>query len=308
MPIDFGLGLLEGSPSGQHPKWLADLDESVEQLKGSFKSLWMTDHFFWGGEPTFEAWTTISFIAARYPELKVGPMVLGQSYRNPAMLALMASTLQTLTNGRFIMGIGAGWKEDEYRAYDYEYPEPRIRVQQLEETLIIFKKMWEEEGQATYEGEHYSVKDAWCEPKPNPRIPILIGGGGYTTMRHAAKYADIWNLSDAPIDRYTQRLNVLKNHLNDIERDPSTMRFSWFGRVAIGETEAEAQKLGNSRTKKWTKDNAFVGTPKQIAEQMGAYIEQGCDYFMVDVIGLPNENIANLLIEELLPEVKKYEN
>ena len=105
-------------------------------------------------------------------------MVLGQSYRNPATLALMAATLQALSGGKFIMGIGAGWKEDEYRAYNYPYPSPSVRVQQLEEILIILKKMWEEPGQVSYQGRHYAIKDAWCEPKPEPQIPILVGGGG----------------------------------------------------------------------------------------------------------------------------------
>lgn len=308
MPIDFGLGLLFGPPTGKLDKWLSDLDVSVPHLKGLFRSLWMTDHFFWDGKPTYEAWTTLSFLAAQYPDFEVGPMVLGQNYRNPAMLALMASTLQTLSNGRFVMGIGAGWKEDEYLAYDYDYPSAKVRLEQLEDTLIIFKKMWEEEGQVSYEGKHYSIKDAWCEPKPNPMIPIMVGGGGKTTMKHTAKYADIWNLPDASIGRYTERLNILKNHLADIGRDPSTMRFSWFGRIAIGETQAEAEQWANSRELKYTTDNAFVGTPSQIVEQMSAFIEQGCDYFMVDIIGLPDEKVIQLVTQELIPEVKKYES
>lgn len=304
MPIDFGLSLLEGPPVGQNDRWLADLDASVSQLKGIFRSLWMTDHFFWEGRPTFEAWTTMSFIIARYPDFEVGPMVLGQNYRNPAMLALMAATLQTLSNGRFIMAIGAGWKEDEYLAYDYDYPSPKIRLEQLEDTLIIFKKMWEDTGKVSYEGKHYSITDAWCEPKPVTKIPIIVGGGGKTTMKHAAKYADMWNLPDAPIGRYTERLNILKNHLDELERDHDSMRFSWFGRVAIGKTETEAQARGNSRDLKWTRDNAFVGTPEQIAEQTSEFVEQGCDYFMIDIIDLPNEEIVGLITEELLPKVK----
>ena len=209
----------------------------LPQLKDKFRSIWMTDHFFWDGEPTYEVWTVLSYIAARYPDFEVGPMVLGQSYRNPALLALMGATLQTLSNGRFIMGIGAGWKEDEYHAYDYDYPSARIRLEQLEDTLIILKKMWEEPGQASYQGRHYRIKDAWCEPKPKPGIPILVGGGGNTTMKHAAKYADIWNLPDAQLAPYRERLDILKNHLDAIGRDPATMRFSWFGRVAIGRTK-----------------------------------------------------------------------
>jgi alkanesulfonate monooxygenase SsuD/methylene tetrahydromethanopterin reductase-like flavin-dependent oxidoreductase (luciferase family) len=304
MPVEFGLSLLEGPPTGQNNQWLADLDASVPHLKGLFRSLWMTDHFFWEGRPTFEAWTAMSFIISRYSDFEVGPMVLGQNYRNPAMLALMASTLQALSKGRFVMGIGAGWKEDEYHAYNYDYPSPKIRLEQLEDTLIIFKKMWEEVGQVSYEGKHYSIKDAWCEPKSEVSIPILVGGGGKTTMKHAAKYADMWNLPDAPIGRYTERLNILKNHLNDMEREQDTIRFSWFGRVAIGKTEAEAQERGNSRAMKWTKDNAFVGTPEQIAEQMSLFVEQGCDYFMIDIIGLPDEDVIGLVTEDLLPKVK----
>ena len=301
--VDFGLGLLHGPPKGQHDQFIADLDKTLPQLEGSFRSIWMTDHFQWEGQPTFEAWTVLSYIAARYPAFEVGPMVLGQSYRNPALLALMGATLQTLSNGRFIMGIGAGWKEDEYRAYNYPYPSPSVRVQQLEETLIILKKMWEEPGQASYQGTHYSIKDAWCEPKPEPKIPILVGGGGYTTMKHAAKYADIWNLPDATLAPYAERLSILKHHLDAIGRDPATMRFSWFGRIAIGSTEAEARKRGLSRTDKWTSERAFVGTPAHIAEQMSGFIECGCDYFMVDIIGAPDPDVIGMVTEDLIPQL-----
>lgn len=301
--VDFGLGLHHGPPKGQLDRWLADIDATLPLLKGQIRSLWMTDHFMWAGEPTFEAWTVLSFLAARYPDFEVGPMVLGQSYRNPALLALKAACLQTLSEGRFIMGIGAGWKEDEYHAYDYDYPSARIRLEQLEDTLIIFKKMWEEPGQVSYEGKHYRIKDAWCEPKPQPRIPIMVGGGGKTTMKHAAKYADIWNLPDAPLGPYSERLNILKNHLDAIGRDPATMRFSWFGRVAIGKTLAEAESRGITSTHNWTRDNAFVGTAEQIAEQMGGFVEIGCDYFMVDIVGAPDEEVVGMVVEDVIPKL-----
>ena len=301
--VDFGLGLLHGPPAGQLDSWLADLDATLPQLEGSFRSIWMTDHFQWEGQPTFEAWTVLSYIAARYPAFEVGPMVLGQSYRNPALLALMGATLQALSNGRFIMGIGAGWKEDEYHAYNYDFPSARVRLEQLEDTLIILKKMWEEPGQATYQGAHYAIKDAWCEPKPQTRIPILVGGGGFTTMKHAAKYADIWNLPDATLEPYAERLAILRNHLDAIGRDPASMRFSWFGRVAIGGTEAEAKARGLSRTDKWESDRAFVGTPNQIAEQMNGFIELGCDYFMVDIIGAPDPDVIGMVTQDLIPQL-----
>lgn len=299
--VDFGLGLMHGPPKGQNASFITELAATLDQLKGYFRSIWMTDHLFWDGAPTYEAWTVMSYLAARFPDFEVGPMVLGQSYRNPATLALMAATLQALSGGKFIMGIGAGWKEDEYRAYNYPYPSPSIRVQQLEETLIILKKMWEEPGQVSYQGRHYAVKDAWCEPKPDPKIPILVGGGGYTTMKHAAKYADIWNLPDKPLSPYVERLNILRRHCEAIGRDPASLRCSWFGRVALGRSEAAAEARGLSRDDKWTRENAFVGTPQHVAEQMKGFVEVGCDYFMVDIIGSPDEEVIGMFTQELIP-------
>ncbi|MCY3796577.1 MAG: LLM class flavin-dependent oxidoreductase [Chloroflexi bacterium] len=301
--VDFGLGLLHGPPKGQNDLFLADLDKTLSQIKGSFRSIWMTDHFQWEGQPTFEAWTVMSYLLARYPEFEVGPMVLGQNYRNPALLALMAATLQALSGGRFIMGIGAGWKEDEYLAYDYEYPSPRVRLQQLEETLIILKKMWEEPGQVSFEGAHYRIRDAWCEPKPEAKIPILVGGGGYTTMKHAAKYADMWNLPDKPLGPYIERLNIMRRHLDEIGRDPATLRFSWFGRVSLGRTEAEAEARGKSRIPHWTQENSFVGAPQRVAELMSEFVEAGVDYFMIDIIDAPDEEIVGMFTEEVIPAI-----
>ena len=97
--VDFGLGLLHGPPIGQLNSWLTDLDATIPQLKGHFRSLWMTDHFMWEGAPTFEAWTVMSFLAARYPDFEVGPMVLGQSYRNPALLGSQGSDLANALPG-----------------------------------------------------------------------------------------------------------------------------------------------------------------------------------------------------------------
>jgi alkanesulfonate monooxygenase SsuD/methylene tetrahydromethanopterin reductase-like flavin-dependent oxidoreductase (luciferase family) len=202
MPVSFGFAVPAGPDKGQIDKWMTDIEAAIPLIKGHFESLWMTDHFFWEDNPTYEAWTVLAYLAGCFPDFKVGPMVLGQSYRNPALLAKMASTLQALTNGRFIMGIGAGWKENEYLAYNYEFPRAGIRVEQFEDTLNIFKKLWTESGQVTYEGKHYKVTDAWCEPKPDPMIPILIGASGDRMLGLVAKYADMWNMGLCDIDKY----------------------------------------------------------------------------------------------------------
>lgn len=303
MNVDFGLGLLHGPIRAPHSGWLADLDAVLPALRPRFRSLWMTDHFFWDGAPTFEAWTTLSFLAGRFPEYEVGPMVLGQNYRNPALLALMASTLQTLSSGRTVMGIGAGWKEDEYHAYGYDFPPVGQRMEQLEDTLIILRRLWREDGPISYEGKHYPLKNAWSEPKPETAIPIMVGGGGRRTMRLAAQYADWWNLPDADLPRYLERLQILHQHCDQLGRERDSIRATWFGRLAIGKTQEEAAARAATRGIQYTGANAFVGTPTSIAAEMRAFIDAGCSYFMVDIIGLPEESVIRLVIDELIPEV-----
>ena len=240
MTIDFGLVLPAGPPKNQINKWLVDLDTILPTLPEQFKSLWMTDHFFWDDDPTYEAWTVLAFAAARWPQFELGPMVLGQSYRNPALLAKMGATLQALCQGRFIMALGAGWKEDEYQAYGYPFPRPGIRVEQLEDTLEIVKRMWTEPGPATYQGKHYSIANAHCEPKPDPIPPIIVGGGGKKTMLLAARYADWWSIPDAKFELYKDRVAILQEHCTAIGRDPASLRLTWFGRLAVAKSEAEA--------------------------------------------------------------------
>lgn len=309
MPVEFGLALPDGPEPGVSVSTFVEaLDIALPRLQPFIKSLWMTDHFFWGTNPVYEAWTVLAYLAARYPDVQVAPMVLGQSYRNPATLAKMASTLQALSGGRFIMGIGAGWKEDEYHAYGYDYPRAGIRLEQLEDTLEIFKRMLEEPGASTYEGKHYHIRDAINEPKPNPRIPIVVGGGGEKTMRLAARFADMWNLPDAKLPAYSEKLHFLDQACADIERDPKSLRRTWFGRIVVGRTEGEAEQRGlaGASSGKWTRDNAFVGTPEQIVDEMHQFVAAGCDYFMVEILGLPDDDVFRMMTEEIMPQVTAF--
>ncbi|MCG3208926.1 MAG: F420-dependent glucose-6-phosphate dehydrogenase [Anaerolineae bacterium] len=301
MTVDFGLSLPAGPPKGQLDKFLTDMDAVLPHLKGRFKSLWMTDHFFWGDAPTHEAWTVIAFVAARWPQFDIGPMVLGQSYRNPALLAKMAATLQTLSHGRFIMAIGAGWKEDEYHAYGYPYPSPGVRVEQLEDSLEIITRLWREPGQVTYLGKHYSITNAYCEPKPDPVPPIIVGGGGSKTMRLAAKFADWWNLPDANFADYNAKVDILRQQCDSVGRDPANLRLTWFGRMALGRTDAEARQRGG----RWTNQNALAGTPAQVVEQLQQFIDLGVDYFMIEVLGVDQPGVRAMLLEEVLPQVQQ---
>ncbi len=318
MAVDFGLSLTFGPRQGDPvDSWQQELETTLPRLAGHFRSLWMTDHFQWVEDPTYEAWTTMAYLLARWPQWEVGPMVLGQSYRNPALLAKMAATLQNLSGGRFIMGIGAGWKEDEYHAYNFPFPPVGVRMEQLIDTLEILKRIWTEPGKVTYRGKHYQVVDAYCEPKPQQIPPIVVGGGGERTMSIAARYGDWWNLSDADIARYTERLNILKAKCEKYGRDLSTLRLTWYGRLAVGKTDAEAAERGKkmfpgetveaARARgrdHYTRKNAFVGTPQRIVEDMQQFVEAGVDYFMVDILGLPDPDVIGMVVEGIMPKVK----
>ncbi|MEM7114304.1 MAG: LLM class flavin-dependent oxidoreductase [Chloroflexota bacterium] len=295
--VDFGLVFPAGPQKGKIHQWLDDLEAIVPQLETIFKSLWMTDHFFWDAEPTYEAWTVLAYAAARWPQFDIGPMVLGQSYRNPALLAKMGATLQMLCRGRFIMAVGAGWKEDEYHAYGYPFPRGGIRVEQLEDTLEIMTRLWHEPGQVSYQGKHYSIKDAYCEPKPDPMPTLIVGGGGKKTMRLAARFADWWSIPDANFEVYAERVKILREHCAELGRDPSSLRLTWFGRLAVANSMDEAEALSNGE---WTTERALVGSPEQVIAQIQQFVDLGVDYFMVEVLGLADPAIRRLVVEEVL--------
>lgn len=305
MTVDFGLALVESHAPTSLTQWMDNLDLIVPQLEGHFQSLWMTDHLFWNEDFAYEVWTVLSFLAARFPKFDVGPMVMGQNYRNPALLAKMAATLQQLSQGRYIMGIGAGWKEDEYRAYNWELPPFSVRLEQLDDTIEIFKRLWTQNGKVTYHGKHYKIDEAILEPKPQPVPPICIGVAGDKALAVAARHADWWNISDCDIARFKERTAALEQHCEKIGRDPKTIRRTWFGRVVTGRTEAEIQKRANSWKMPFTRENAFVGAPAQVAQDMAEFVAAGCDYFMIDILGLPNDDILSMVVNEIVPQVRK---
>jgi alkanesulfonate monooxygenase SsuD/methylene tetrahydromethanopterin reductase-like flavin-dependent oxidoreductase (luciferase family) len=299
--VNFGIALTAGPKADYLNGWVTDLDFAIPKLAPRFESLWITDHFFWDDRPTHEAWTGMTYLAARFPNMKVGPMVLGQSYRNPALLAKMGATLQILTGGRFIMGIGAGWKEDEYRAYGYDFPRAGIRIDELEDALQIMRRLWSQPGKVTYHGKHYHIKDAYCEPKPDPVPLIVVGGKGDKTMRLAALHADWWNASDTAYDLYAERVAYLRRVCDDVGRDFATIRLTWFGRLTVGRTESEAQARGG----KWQKNNSFCGTPTQVVDQLSEFIALGCDYYMLEIQDMGNPDVIGMIVEDVLPKVGK---
>jgi alkanesulfonate monooxygenase SsuD/methylene tetrahydromethanopterin reductase-like flavin-dependent oxidoreductase (luciferase family) len=277
--------------------YMEGVKKGSELIKGHFDSLWFTDHLQYDNAPLLEGWTALTYFAAQHPEFTFGHIVLSQSFRNPALLAKMAATAQFLSGGRFILGLGAGWKEDEYRAYGYDYPSAGTRVEELAEAIQIIRAMWSEE-RATVNGEHYSVVDAWCEPKPDPLPTLLVGAFKPRMLRVAARYADWWNVSWTGIDTYHQYVQEFERACAGVQRDPATVRRSWYGGCACAPTEAAVKKLN---TNNYTLDRAFAGTPAQVIEQMQPFVDLGVDHFMLSIGGFPDLTTLEMLVEVVLP-------
>lgn len=275
---------------------LADNDLFIRKLKPYIHAVWVEDHFQWAARPVIECWTTLSYLAGKYPDLTLAPLVLGQGYRNPALTAKMGATLHYLTGGRMVMGLGAGWKEDEYRAYGWGYPSPGVRVEQLEEAIMVLKAMWTQ-SPANFEGKHYTIKDAYCEPRPNPIPPLMIGGGGeQRTLRVVAKHADWWNAPFTTLVDSQRKLDVLKGYCADIGRDPSTLRKTYFGFVSISRDPAKVIK----------RDDLHIigGPPEAVLDQLQSLVNLGFDYFILRFVDFPAFDGVDLFLSEILPHFR----
>ena len=195
---------------------------TLESEKLGYNSVWAADHLILGKDnATLECWTTLTALAAVTKTIRIGSLVLCNSYRYPSILGKMSSTLDLISNGRLDLGIGAGWLKKEYDAYGIPWNKYHLRFEQMREGIEVLKKLWTEEC-ATYIGKHYQLKDAFCEPKPvqKPHPPIWIGGQEEKVMlRLVAELADGWNLTGTPsVEKYREKLNVLKKHSLDIGR------------------------------------------------------------------------------------------
>jgi alkanesulfonate monooxygenase SsuD/methylene tetrahydromethanopterin reductase-like flavin-dependent oxidoreductase (luciferase family) len=185
---DFGLaGAPELWPVHEWPSRMRDVLDSLPDV---FSTVWLSDHLQIEGEATAEGWTRLTWLAALCPRFRFGHLVLSQSYRNPGMLGAMAATLQNLSGGRFILGLGAGWLEEEYRAYNIDYPRGGVRVAQLGEAIQLVKTLWTE-SPATWTGEFYRIENAYGL-RPIAPIPVMVGTNGPKALGVVARHADWW--------------------------------------------------------------------------------------------------------------------
>src|SRR4051812_16167975 len=190
---------------GSRPEGVAWIDHAHAVLDGLlpvFSTVWLSDHLQFRDEPEPDIWTRLTWLAATFPILRVGSMVISQSFRNPGLLGVMAATLQDLSRGRLVLGLGAGWLEEEYRAFDFAYPSGGMRVAQLAETIELLQTLWTE-SPATYHGQHYRLERA-RSILPDVPIPIMVGTNGPKALQVVARLADWW-VWDGPWDRSYRR-------------------------------------------------------------------------------------------------------
>lgn len=306
--VQFGLIVPDiGLDGARRHRYLEQVHQLLHLVTGHFTSAWLIDHL--EGE-MLEGWTALCYLAALHPELHWGHTVLCQSFRNPALLAKMGATIQLMAGGRFILGIGAGGQEGEYRAYGYDFPPGQTRVAELDETLQIIKAMWTQE-RATFEGQHYRIQNATCEPKPDQLPPIVVGAFRPQMLRLTARHADWWNVSSTDIEGYRQYLYAFQQACAVEGRDPASVQLVWSGGCVCAASEAQVAALAAERGElmgdacAYRVGESFVGTPAQIVAQMQPFIELGVDYFLLDCGGFPQLTTAELLVNEVLPALNR---
>lgn len=294
----FGLQLPSFTfPGVSDDRLFEHITEIARAAEGSgFDSFWVMDHYHQIGmvgppsDPMLEAYGVLSGVAARTSSIKLGAMVTGVTYRNPAFLAKVVTTLDIVSSGRAILGIGAAWNEEESRAYGYDWPPTVERFERLEDALQICRAMFTQ-PRSTIQGRRHSVEGAFNVPQPvQPGGPkILVGGGGERkTLRLVAQYADMWNGFGDP-DTIRHKLQVLAEHCRDVGRDPADIVTTRLGTLVVTETEEEAQARRDAFKEARGVDDAALpsmlicGVPDAVRDAVRAYFDAGLDGLILNM-------------------------
>lgn len=258
-----------------------------------------------------EAYTVLAGIAARTSTVRLGTMVTGVTHRNPALLAKIITTLDIVSSGRAILGIGAAWNRKEHEGYGWEFPPVRERMERLEEAVKICRAMFTEQA-PSFEGKHHRIQEALNFPRPvqpgGP--PILIGGmGERRTLRLVARYADVCNVF-GDVETVRHKLAVLERHCEEIGRDPAEITKTRTGGLIVGETDQDVARKGaemralRGMDEAWYRGYVIDGTPDQVGEKVQAFLDAGLDGFifsMYDAQDLEPVALAGKTLAPLFP-------
>ncbi len=270
--------------------------------------VWFADHFMPNGEntdaPWSEAWMTLAALAAAVPRVRLGPLVTGNTYRHPAVLAKMAATVDHISGGRFVLGLGAGWQENEHRAYGITFDTLGGRMRRFDEACQVIKALFSND-ESSFQGDYYQLRDAPLVPKPVQQpLPLMIGGGGEkVTLRITAKYADEWNVWGT-VDILQHKMSILDQHCEDVGRDPADIERSAVALLVLSDDDAVLEKMRSREPAMPTN----VGNVEEIRQVVGAYAEAGVDELIVPACNLgPRERALEVLdryIEDIAPAAR----
>ncbi len=313
------LGVMVESQEGVGWEEWKNIVQWTEEL--GFESLWRSDHFFsfFGATRTIDSLDTMiahTYTASASSRIRFGPLVLAMTFRQPAVLARMAASIDQLSGGRFILGVGAGWNQTEHEAYGIELPPVKQRMDNLEESIQVIKALFENDS-ATYDGQIYSLKDAPMNPKPAQKpMPLLIGGSGEKrTLRMVARYATEWNGSImGGLQAYKDKAKVLEQHCQAEKRDPKQIERSVMSGYISGanQTEVDAkvkQAIENAPERLRSTDSrrppmtALWGLPDRIVEQVKEIEDAGISRIMVQYRTPPAREDLEFVAHEILPKV-----
>ena len=258
-----------------------------------YDGAWCHDHFIPAGTrdvdgPCMDGWTTLAALAAVTSRMRLGVFVTGNTYRNPALLAKIATTVDHISGGRLDMGMGASWAEREHSAYGFEFGTVGQRLARLEEALEVITRLWSGDDKVSFEGKYYSLEDAPFLPRPlqSPRPPIWIGGGGERkTLRLVARYADAWN-GLGPLTTLQQKVEVLHGHCADVGRDPASIQLT-AGAALVPDSIYEgyvartAERLGD--TVEAVRARTFGGSAEDMRTAAQAYLDAGFTHLVLMV-------------------------
>lgn len=316
--IKFGVFLPFYAFDSEETKPLSSFDRVrdvvLECERLGYDSIWLDDHLMFGKQPILECWTTLSALSSITAKIRLGTMVICNSFRNPALLAKMAATLDVISNGRLELGIGSGVQKDEHAAYGIPFLKPRDRIDRMKESVEIIKKMWTEEKES-YKGKFYSINEAVCEPKPvqKPHPPITIGGSGEKlTLKVAAQYADRYDWGYVPsLELYKHKVDVLERTCKAVGRDVHEIEKScWLGGQMF---IAQNRKELDEKVLQWKPKNisleefkkfSFIATPAECRQKIQQYASLGVTYFMLFFGDLPNVSGVRLFAETVVKAMK----
>ncbi|HMG34134.1 MAG TPA: LLM class F420-dependent oxidoreductase [Blastocatellia bacterium] len=282
----------------------------IEQL--GYDTAWLFDHFFPiladPAGPCFEGWIGLTALAAETTMTQVGILVTGNTYRNPAVLAKMAATLDHTSGGRLVMGLGAGWFELEHRAFDIPFYTTAQRINRCDESIEIIKRLWTEDT-VDFDGQYYRLSGARCDPKPlqRPRPPLMIGGSGEKLMlRVIARHADQWNTFGPP-ELFRHKIGVLKEHCASVGRKFEDIEVSWAGTMLVTESAAEKSETVAAMARAFgappeaVEPGLLVGSPSELRDRIHRYIEIGVTHF-IGIANPPfNHDSLRRFAEEVTP-------